>query len=74
MQQLSKNTRQQKFPCKIKPLERSARFGTIRKMVVDSAQAENPTFLKELIWREFSCRFMAFPIRHKVVLNLNTNA
>ena len=31
------------------------RFGTIsiRKMVADSAQVENPTFLKELIWREF---------------------
>ena len=31
------------------------RFGTIsvRKMVADSAQADNPTFLKELIWREF---------------------
>ena len=31
------------------------RFGTlsIRKIVADSAQEENPTFLKELIWREF---------------------
>ena len=31
------------------------RFGTIsvRKMVADSAKEENPTFLKELIWREF---------------------
>lgn len=31
------------------------RFGTlsIRKMVAASAQEENPTFLKELIWREF---------------------
>ena len=31
------------------------RFGTIsvRKMVADSAKEDNPTFLKELIWREF---------------------
>ena len=31
------------------------RFGTqsIRKMVIKSAERENPTFLKELIWREF---------------------
>ena len=31
------------------------RFGTqsIRKLVTKSAERENPTFLKELIWREF---------------------
>ena len=44
------------------------RFGTlsVRKMVANAAKEENPTFLKELIWREFFMQILwHFPHTHQ---------